>query len=150
MPTENDKPEETAIAKLEKVAYSILELPTVADQRRHARAFRESLRVPSETELPIHPKQIAVEFNVPVLLQEEKQISLDKRGAFNFFRRFGVTGKFESFRKMHNTITYRKKFGREPATGKKGALVLTYGEWIILLDNGITLDLPSRLKGLLS
>lgn len=84
-------------------------------------------------------------FGFDLRMQKNYFISLNRKHAKEFLHNHGysINTKFD---KVYNRPLYKEKFGFEPLTLGTRQMILTYGEWLHLVDFPFPPKLPEFLK----
>ncbi len=123
-----------------------LESLSTEDQRRaFAIALSMSMKMGSKTEL-FTPLDIRDRVGFGLSTQQSLGISLSKKSALDFLNDIGITVAPSLFRHWFSADRYERFFGRKPAITRGRVILLTYAEWLYLVDNPIQIDLPEIIQ----
>jgi hypothetical protein len=112
-------------------------LESATQRRNFARAVKRSMEIDingNSPPAPASPDDLYSSFNISVRIQKLWGITLNKPDAMEFLRAAGYPGINTYFTRQHNRTSYKELFQRDAAIVGKNQMVLTYAEWLHLVD----------------
>ena len=135
---------------LEQLATENLRRLATEDQKiAFAKALKESITLDvngSITPSPSSPYDITQHYGFSLEDQKNYRISLCKKDAQTFLKEFGKTGLNTGFNKRFTESKYKIFFKRAKCAKVGRAIILTYAEWLHLVDFRFEPKFPSVLE----
>lgn len=135
---------------LEQLATENLQKLATADQQiAFAKALKESITLDmngSITPKPASPYDIRQHYGFSLEDQKNYRICLCKKDALTFLKEFGKTGLNTGFNKRFTEAKYKSVFNRDKCAKVGKAIILTYAEWLHLVDFRFEPEFPSVLE----
>lgn len=126
-------------------------LPTADQKLAFAKALKRSITLDIDGNIPLAPssvEDIAKLHGFSPRIQREFGLALNKQEAKKFLANFGYPVN-KSFDKLYSKTEYHDMFGKEPTIINKRQILLTYAEWLHLVNFEFQPEIPDSIASLL-